>query len=287
MNTSDQLKDDQNLQRMQACQLEMLKELKKVCEAHQIPFYLAYGTCLGAKRHHGFIPWDDDIDVFMRVEDVNRLVKLQDQFPPHLFIQTHQREPEYGLLMPRLRNSSTTLIEADHVDRDINHGVYIDIYPLFYLDENKRRMKIMILKSFLCRLFAYNAPPANKGRLTTFVAKIALRMIPGCIKRWIADKLYNELIHTPQSKYVTEFPNISVGKCYLDEWFHEPAYQDFEGEQMPLPSDPHAYLSYVYGDYMQLPPEDKRRVHHQYLFADLDHPYIDYKGVKYCVRKKS
>ena len=273
------------LQQMQTCQLNLLKELKKVCDANHLTFYLAFGTCLGAVRHHGFIPWDDDIDVFMRVEDIDKLVKLQNQFPPNLFIQTHEREPEYGLLMTRIRNSSTTLVEADHYDRDINHGVYIDIYPLFYCEENALRMKWMVLKSLLCRLFVYNRPPMNKGKLSTIVAGCLLRIIPAFIKKKTAKVLYDQLIATPKSNYLTIFPDISFGSRYLADWFKKPIYGDFEGEFMPLPTDPHHFLSYVYGDYMQLPPEDQRHIHHNYLFADFDNPYLKYKGIKYCVNK--
>ena len=282
----EKFSEQEVLQQMQACQLDILKAFKKVCDANNLRFYLAFGTCLGAIRHHGFIPWDDDIDVFMRLEDINKLVQLQDQFPPNLYVQTHEREPEYGLLMPRVRNSATTLIEADHVDRDINHGVYIDLYPLFYCEESKWGIKKMILQSFLCRLFAYNAPPANKGSLSTWVAKVLLKVTPEWLKKIIADRLYAQLVSKPKSKYVSEFPEISFGKIYLDKWFGEPVYGDFEGEQMPLPSDPHGFLSYEYGNYMELPPEDQRKIHHNYLFADFENSYLKYKGIKYCVNKK-
>ena len=126
--------EDTNIKAMQACQLRILVDFQKVCEKNNIRFYLAFGTCLGAIRHQGFIPWDDDIDVFMRVEDIKKLIKLQDQFPSNLYLQTHEKEPEFGLPIVRVRDSNTTLIEADHANRDINHGVYIDIYPLFYCD---------------------------------------------------------------------------------------------------------------------------------------------------------
>ena len=273
------------LRQMQACQLEILKELKKVCDANHLPFYLSFGTCLGAVRHHGFIPWDDDIDVFMRVEDIDKLIKLQNQFPPNLFIQTHERESEYGLLIVRIRNSSTTLIEADHYDRDINHGVYIDIYPLFYCEENVLRMKWMVIKSIICRLFVYNKPPMNKGKFSTMTASFILKIFPAFLKKRIAKVLYNQLITIPESKYLTIFPDVSFGKRFLSGWFKEPKYCDFEGESMPLPTNPHCYLSYEYGDYMQLPPEDQRHIHHHYVFADFDNPYLKYKGVKYCINK--
>ncbi len=282
----EKFSEQEMLQQMQACQLDILKAFKKVCEANNLRFYLAGGTCLGAIRHHGFIPWDDDIDLFMRLEDINKLVQLQNQLPPNLYVQTHEREPEYGLLMPRVRNSATTLVEADHADRDINHGVYIDIYPIFYVQQPGLKMKFMRLKATLCRLFAYNAPPANQGSLIATVAKFVLQVTPERLKKIIETRLYQQLVNMPKSKYVSIFPDISFGKIFKDEWFGEPVYGDFEGEQMPLPSDPHAYLTYEYGNYMELPPEDQRKIHHHYLFADFENSYLKYKGIKYCVNKK-
>lgn len=270
------------LKGMQSCQLQILKELDKVCRKNNIPYYLAFGTALGAVRHKGFIPWDDDIDVYMRVEDVRKLTLHQKDFPPNLFIQTRESDSEYGLLIARIRDSNTTLIEADHVERDINHGVYIDIYPLFYCPENDFKMKIVIVASLLCRLFAFNAPPAHKGPIYRFISKALLYLMPTSFKKRITDILYQYLISRPKSKYLSNIPDVSLGKRNMDNWFREPSVGDFEGEKVPLPTMIEDYLIYEFGDYMKLPPIEKREIHHEYLFADFETPYITYKGIKYC-----
>lgn len=275
----------ENLLKMQKCQFEILKVLKKVCIEHNITFYLAFGTALGAVRHHGFIPWDDDIDIYMRMEDIEKLKDIQKFLPSNLFVQTRDNENEYGLLIARVRDSNTTLIEEDHVDRDINHGVYIDIYPLFYCPESNLKMRMVVILSFLCRLFAYNARPMNKGRVATLVSQILLSVFPNRTKRKMADKLYAYLTHLPKSKYVSTFPDVSLGKRFLDEWFKEPSMCEFEGELMPMPTKQEDYLTYEFGDYMQLPPEDKRKIHHHYLFTDFENSYFNYKGVEYCTNQ--
>ncbi len=277
---------DDFLKKMQGCQLEILKEMKKLCEKNDIKFYLAFGTALGAIRHKGFIPWDDDIDLYMRIEDIGKFVALQNQLPSNLFIQTRGNETEYGLLIVRIRNTDTTLIEADHVDRDINHGVYIDIYPLFYCPDSYLKMKWIIVLSFLCRLFAYNAPPMNKGGVSTAFSKILLSIFPNRLKRSLTNRIYDYMTSRPKSRYVSNIPDVSLGKRFLDEWFQEPSIGTFEGEEMPLPSKPEDYLTYEFGDYMQLPPKEKQCVHHNYLFADFEHSYREYKGVKYCIKEK-
>lgn len=278
--------ENETVKNMQQCQLRILLEFQRFCIDNNISFYLAFGTCLGAVRHYGFIPWDDDIDVFMRNEDLGKLVEIQEQLPSHLYLQTHEREPEFGLPIARVRDSSTTLIEADHCDRDINHGVYIDIYPLFYCRESSIGMKVSVIESFICRLFTYNAPPSNKGLLSKAISNLLLHMLPNSAKDVIARYLYRKLTSQKKTKYVTNFPDISQGKRYLDEWFYKPVMADFEGHKMPLPTNASAFLTYYFHDYMQLPPESERQVHHQYLFADFNNSYLKYKGIEYCKNSK-
>lgn len=275
------VRDSELLKEMQACQLRILLEFQKVCKMNDIRFYLAFGTCLGAVRHHGFIPWDDDIDLFMRIEDFNKLQEIQDQLPSQLYLQTHAKEQEYGLPIARIRDSSTTLIEADHCDRDINQGVYIDIYPLFYCKENNISFKLSIIESFVCRLFTYNAPPNNKRTISTVVSFFLLHVFPNSTKEKIANYLYKKIISQKKTQYVSNFPDISQGKRYLDEWFEEPVMADFEGYVMPLPTNASEFLKYYFHDYMQLPPESERQVHHQYLFTDFKNSYLKYKGIEY------
>ncbi len=270
------------LKEMQACQLNILIDFQKVCDKNNIRFYLAFGTCLGAIRHKGFIPWDDDIDLFMRIDDIDKLIEVQDQLPSHLYLQTHDKEPEFGLPIARIRDSSTTLIEEDHCDRDINHGVYIDIYPLFYCNEDSFKLKISIIESFICRLFIYNAPPSNKGYISTTISNLLLHLFSDNQKKKIGEYLYRKIVSQKKSKYVSNFPDISQGRYYNDEWFGEPLMADFEGVKMPLPTKPSEFLTYYFHDYMQLPPESERQFHHHYLFADFQNSYLKYKGIEYC-----
>lgn len=119
------------VRKLQQAQKTILLELDRVCRKLDLPYCLAFGSSLGAVRHHGFIPWDDDIDVYMRIQDLEKLQENADLFNAGYFLQHHESDSEYGLMITRLRNSNTTLIEKTEIDRDINHGIFIDIYPLF------------------------------------------------------------------------------------------------------------------------------------------------------------
>ena len=274
------------LKRLQQCQLEILDEFKRVCEVHNIRYYLTYGTCIGAVRHKGFIPWDDDIDVFMTVDDIKKLEAVQGCFKSNFYLQSHKVEKDYGLLIHRIRKSDTTLIEDDHSDRDINHGVYIDIYPLFNCYKDGYRKKLLSYSALVCRLFAYNAPPKNKGKLLTVLSGLLLNVVPSKLRDIIEKKLLDYILNVKETGYMSTIVDITDGVIYNKDWFGDPIFVDFEGEKLPIPAQYDCVLRTVYGDYMQLPPPEKRVVHHNYLFVDLERPYVDYKGIHYCINEQ-
>jgi len=124
-------------------QIDMLKQFISICNDNQLRYYLLGGSCLGAVRHAGFIPWDDDIDVGMPREDFERFSAIaKEQLPEHLFFQTNTSDPEYINVFAKLRNSNTTYIETSAKNLNINHGVYIDIFPLDGISNNHFYHKI-------------------------------------------------------------------------------------------------------------------------------------------------
>lgn len=274
--------EDELLKGMQSLQLEMLIDLKRVCDKHNIKFYLAFGTCLGAIRHKGFIPWDDDIDVIMHINDIEELCRYENELNPKFSIQYHKRDREFGLLIYRIRNSETTLIENDHIDRDINHGVYIDIYPLLDYKTGRLQHFSQVIKSLLCRLFIYRKPPVNKSRIFKILSTLVLTITPNRIMERIANHIYKDLSDTNKSSHLTVISGYPEGNYYRKECFQEPAYADFEGYQMPIPTLTDEFLRDRYGDYMKLPPKDMQKIHHNYVYADFDNSYKTYKGKYYC-----
>lgn len=273
---------DELLKGMQSLQLEMLIDLKRICEKHNIKFYLAFGTCLGAIRHKGFIPWDDDIDVIMYDEDIKELCKYEHELNPKFSIQCHRKDKEFGLLIYRIRNEETTLIEEDHIDRDINHGIYIDIYPLLDYKTSKLAHIFQTINSMLCRLFVYRKPPMNKNAFFKVFANIMLAITPNTLKEKIATHIYKGLNNTSKSTHLTVISGYPEQNFYRKECFGEPAYAEFEGLKMPVPTLTDEFLRDRYGDYMKLPPKEMQNIHHNYVYADFDNSYKKYKGKYYC-----
>ena len=118
-------------ERLKAIELDILKAFIDVCKKNSLNYYLLGGSCLGAVRHHGIIPWDDDIDVGLLRADYNKFMEVgQKYLPEHYFLQNYRTDPEYYVNFAKIRDSRTTFIESSLKNLHINHGVYIDVFPL-------------------------------------------------------------------------------------------------------------------------------------------------------------
>ncbi len=115
------------LREIQSIQLDILEELDRVCKQNGLNYYLACGTCIGAVRHRGFIPWDDDIDVYMYVDDIKKLISCQAQFTDRYFVQCKRTDKNFESPIVRLRDSNTACFEKDEIGLDINHGFFVSL----------------------------------------------------------------------------------------------------------------------------------------------------------------
>ena len=162
------------LKQLQIVQLELLDELMRVCEQNNITFYLAAGSCIGAVRHQGFIPWDDDIDIFMYADDVDKLFECMYQFREDFFLQSTFTDPGYRHAIARLRKNNTTCMEPDDIGTDCHHGIFLDIYILYYYPKNKFERIIMVQRGIRHNILLSNRPPLNHGPIIKFLGKLIL-----------------------------------------------------------------------------------------------------------------
>lgn len=266
---------------IQRTMLEMIKDIDKLCRENDIEYYIAYGSCLGAIRYKGFIPWDDDFDIMMTDEYYFKFLDIckKKLDKNKYYVQTPDKEENYYLSFSKIRNIQTTLIEENNSDIDIIYGVYIDVFPLVGVPENK--LKRSILKINRAFMLSSNINVINK-RLLSKTFNIILKIFGK----------ENVLKYTTKQCFKYKCKNCSnvVSICDGDGFeineiqksiLGKPKYVDFEDTKLPIPEDVNKYLTKIYGDYMRIPTKEEIKAkEHTPYFLDLNLPCSEY------IRKK-
>ncbi len=273
---------ESSVKEIQNVQLNILKELAEVCEKNGLRYYLAFGTCLGAVRHKGFIPWDDDIDVLMPVEDVDKLLKMQNEFSENYFIQSRHTDKNYQSIAVRIRDNNTTCIEKEEEGLDINHGIYIDIYPYFSSPNSKIGLLFNIWRSYIYRTLVAGREPYNHGRILKIGSKILLTLYQGEKRERKIQKMEYKLRNVTNGKEILDYfgQDITLFSAitYDQKWFDIPKKIEFEGYYFNAPTEPEKYLAKRYGDFMKLPPLEEQKKHHSYVMVDVNKSYKELMG---------
>ncbi len=265
------------LEELKCVELELLKAFIKVCDELKLNYYVIDGTLLGAVRHKGFIPWDDDIDVGMPREDYEIFLKKgQELLPEYYFLQNIYTDREYLMSFSKIRDSRTTFIETSVKDRRINHGVFIDIFPLdFSTNEAKLKASFRYLKRTLdFRIGAefYVSDRSWKVKLVGLFLKMRYPSIQKALLK--REKLFCSM---NQGAFLANHSSAwGIKEIVPVEWYGEGADLEFEGIAVKGPVEYDKVLTQIYGDYMQLPPEEKRIAHHYTEVIDLKKPYVCY-----------
>lgn len=267
---------------IQDCVFRIFLAFEHVCEALDIKYYVMGGTMLGAVRHQGFIPWDDDIDVgLMRVDYEKFLKNAQTFLPEYYVVQSYRTEPEYPMGISKIRDSRTTFMESQLNRLKINHGVYIDVFPLDYYPEARCRQRILDLKlgalKYRIRL------GKNMNGLHNKIAECAAQVFGKllCLKYPnVVDAVAARdtmIASIPKSNLIANYYG-AWGKKEIvpTKWYGDGTELCFEGVMVRAPKEYKKWLKHVYGNYMQLPPEEKRGNHHHLSIIDLDKPYTYY-----------
>jgi len=270
---------------LQRVELNMLEAFIHVCQQLKLNYFVIGGTLLGAVRHEGFIPWDDDIDIGMSRNDYKIFLKEgQKYFNSKYFIQTIDTDSEYLMGFSKIRDCSTTMIESSVKERKINHGVYIDVFPLDGVSNSKlleKARKILLsLYQIKINSFFYKEQKVDKIKFKSKYAEKISNLIT--IRKTSKDILYE--INKIASKY--DFDESLVVGNYFGAWGEKEFYPKeylgkgtilkFEHLEVKTPENYDLYLNQVYGDYMQLPPIEKQKSHHGIEIIDLNSAYTNY-----------
>lgn len=272
--------------RIMAVELDLLYQMNCVCKKLGIKYFVYCGTLLGAVRHQGFIPWDDDVDVAMSREDFNKFVKeAPPLFKNPYFLQTALTDKRFFFGYARLRNSLTTGLILSQATSDYNNGIYIDIFVLDgYIEDTKSLSKYLKMRSKLTSLInIYKLNGLEHNNRLKIIAKKALHYT---VCKLLPFRVVYVMYNNSLAKYEKATERISLMThpsnifktywCTKDE-VSDIVYLPFEGFTVPAPAKYREILKHMYGDYMQFPPVEKRGVWHEgILELDPDIPYKQY-----------
>lgn len=259
--------------------VEMVKELDKLCEENGLTLYMSGGTLLGAVRHKGFIPWDDDIDMYLTRPEYDKLIEIMREKNNGARYQlfAHELQKEYIYPFAKLVDTHTLLVESGgYAGKDI--GLYVDIFPIDGLGNSIKEAKKQMRKTnkYTTLNLARLVKPWRKN--VPFIKNFAiacLRVISDMIgSDKLLAKLDKQIRKTPYetSKYVGEYVD-EVGEKRImlkEEMYNGYVLLEFEAIKLKAPVNYDKWLTQFYGDYMQLPPEEKRVSTHNYKLYDLE-----------------
>lgn len=251
------------IRKMQAIELDMLKEVDKICRENDIQYQVDGGTLLGAVRHRGFIPWDDDVDIRMLRADYDRFceickVKLNRE---KYFLQTHETDEGYRWGYARILRNGTYFSRENQEMLTMKRGIFIDIFPCDGMPENTVGKGIYNFTCFVARKILYS--PVGAQHEKKWVKRVAYKIV-GIIPKQFAFLLFSILIEKYRNKDTKLIRTLgwngseeNIG--FLREWMLESCELDFEDMKVKAPVAYNDFLNFMFGeDYMTPPSEDKR-----------------------------
>lgn len=259
---------DKQRREVQEKELLILKEIDRICSKENIKYSVCAGTLIGAIRHKGFIPWDDDIDVFMLRDEYMRFREAcKKQLGGQFFYQNHDTDPEYYYLFDKIRLNDTVFKESYIAKYKIHHGVYVDVFPLDAIPDNRFLFTWQYLRFQFNRLGVhakYMDLEARSGK-----KKKIFSILRALYSPFSLEKLYRRAqaisvkYNGAPCREVCSFHSTYHTKDRLEKSICEELQrQPFEDMEVWIPSRCDGYLRGIYGDYMQLPPEEKRHTQH-------------------------
>ncbi len=286
----DQKDNEAQTKKIQRELMPLLHEVKRVCEENNIPYFLCAGSALGAVRHGGFIPWDDDIDIGMLRKDYMKFLQVARKELREGFLLIDANDtPDYYVGHAKVFRDNTALVNRETSHLRTHHGFYLDIFPFDTMPEDEIKQEEM-----------YQDVRAIKGK---FVQMKKWNAYSGKnpIKRYFANEKYYSMkkyspikVFARMNEILTQYLNsgstivADLFAPYNKKLFYE--VEDifpvkklyFEDGEYPVPGNYDKYLTVMYGDYMTLPPEDKRYVKHNIICFDTEH---NYEGDEKWMRK--
>ena len=268
---------DEDLRRLQLAQLRIAVEVTDLCDKHDIGYVLLGGSALGARRHAGFIPWDDDMDMGMLRKDFDRFLEVaRRDLPGSLYVQHWLDDPHMGALFAKVRRNNTRVLEATSKDTGGHKGISIDIFPFDNVPDGLAEF------SWKLQLKAWKRVLRHKCGYTIRDLPVLLKLadLPArIVSRLVSKESAKRRMH----RLMTRFSGgetervLAVGGAYdftrdmlKRKWLTDRAAHAFEDRKFYCPAELDAYLEHMYGNFMSLPPVEDRTNKHTIVDLKFD-----------------
>ncbi len=256
--------DDITLRKLQLTELEILKHVHQVCSDNSITYYLVGGTLLGAIRHKGFIPWDDDLDIAMPRKDYIRFIDIcsKGALGEDYYLHHTQTDKDYWLAFAKVKKNNTLFDENIYRDMQCNKGIFIDVFPLDFCNNNiglHYNVKAKLIKkfSYIIQMRRLNKPSLG---FSTTVFYWLTRMLPICTLSKLRDNICSS---EKDGQYIINYgSNYKYQKQTMPKNYYEPAVLvPFEDSEFYAPHESIKYLEHLFQNWEHLPQEEERRNH--------------------------
>jgi len=285
---------EKDMTKYKALILEVFKNFISFCEDNRLNYFCCGGTAIGAVRHAGMIPWDDDIDVLMPRPDYDRFLEL---FPTAGYkgceLVFAERVPSYYLPFAKLVDTHSSVVEYPDIPCVL--GAFIDIFPLDGTSSNKGKQvelikqfrqaanKLLVIPKYPINNFKAGLKRMCKGQLRTALNEFMYSVGKNRARKRVLKQL-SYLMSSYAYKYAPYVANYGgmwgIREIGKHEWFDGYCKMEFEGFSVRLPKDYHAYLTHVYGNYMVPPSLENRASHHHFAYVNL-HERIDIRAISF------
>lgn len=264
----------EELRKVQLLELKVLKEIKRICTKYDIKYFLTGGTLIGAVRHKGFIPWDDDIDIAMMRSDYDRFIEVAPQeLGPEFSLMSLKHDPQVGTFFSKVVLKDTVYRSAQQPKTLSQCGFLVDVLPYDTIHDNRFLATLYFRQlNFLSVLYSmkngYKNGTTKLKRIVAEMMKICFFFVP---KAWLRNRILN--YPYKMNKKNTNTRVYLAGRYGAPKEFRSAYLFDgytelqFEDEKFMVLKEYHGFLTELFGDYMKLPPESERRTHQ---VAELD-----------------